>query len=203
MSKDGISKIHESDARQLNNQTVPIPGEPEYYIIGLDVFHQLHCLVSCPLRTSSIRILTSAGCRTRYDRNCGQTQPWRTRRGMRLCTSITALIISDRESCALAISAQSCGNGTRRQTIPVRFPRSIIPVGISIWSTNGQRCIDWRSLTRRYTWSLASDLLYFAFAFACFQIESIDIRSDEGGQFTLGRLQMQRGAAVVAVVLST
>ncbi|RHZ47801.1 oxidase ustYa family protein [Aspergillus thermomutatus] len=37
-------KIPASDAAKLVNKTVPIPEDPGYYLIGLDVFHQLHCL---------------------------------------------------------------------------------------------------------------------------------------------------------------
>lgn len=35
-----------SDAVQLANRTVPLPGDPDHYVVILDVFHQLHCLVS-------------------------------------------------------------------------------------------------------------------------------------------------------------
>ena len=42
----GISRIPIEDAAQLVNRTVPIPGDPGQYIIALDVFHELHCLVS-------------------------------------------------------------------------------------------------------------------------------------------------------------
>jgi hypothetical protein len=34
---------------QLPNRTAPIPGDEDHYIVGLDVFHQLHCLVRCHL----------------------------------------------------------------------------------------------------------------------------------------------------------
>ncbi|GFF57926.1 hypothetical protein IFM61392_05424 [Aspergillus lentulus] len=41
-------KIPASDAAKLVNKTVPIPDDlgysSGYYLIGLDVFHQLHCL---------------------------------------------------------------------------------------------------------------------------------------------------------------
>ncbi|PGH08527.1 hypothetical protein AJ80_07847 [Polytolypa hystricis UAMH7299] len=40
----GISRIPESQAKKLVDKTLPIPGDPGYYIAGLDVFHQLHCL---------------------------------------------------------------------------------------------------------------------------------------------------------------
>lgn len=42
-------KIPASDAAKLVNKPVPIPNasgyNSGYYLIGLDVFHQLHCLV--------------------------------------------------------------------------------------------------------------------------------------------------------------
>lgn len=34
-----------SEAIQLENRTTPIPDEPGQYIVILEVFHQLHCLV--------------------------------------------------------------------------------------------------------------------------------------------------------------
>jgi hypothetical protein len=44
----GIMKIPKSEASLLPNKTYPIHYEPGYYIAGLDVFHQLHCLVRPP-----------------------------------------------------------------------------------------------------------------------------------------------------------
>jgi hypothetical protein len=44
--KDGVRlHIDEEQAWQLPNKTVGIPGLPDQYVIGLDVFHQLHCVV--------------------------------------------------------------------------------------------------------------------------------------------------------------
>ncbi|OJJ42007.1 hypothetical protein ASPZODRAFT_2129235 [Penicilliopsis zonata CBS 506.65] len=40
----GVSRIPKSDAAQLVNRTVPIPDDPGYYVVSLNVFHQLHCL---------------------------------------------------------------------------------------------------------------------------------------------------------------
>ncbi|KAK7688360.1 hypothetical protein QCA50_008732 [Cerrena zonata] len=40
----GLSKIPKSQARLLPNKTLPIPGDEENYAVGLEVFHQLHCL---------------------------------------------------------------------------------------------------------------------------------------------------------------
>ena len=34
------------EATQLEELTAPIPGDEDHYIVGIDVFHQLHCLVS-------------------------------------------------------------------------------------------------------------------------------------------------------------
>jgi hypothetical protein len=39
-------KIPRSEAALLPNKTYPIKHEPGYYLAALDVFHQLHCLVS-------------------------------------------------------------------------------------------------------------------------------------------------------------
>lgn len=35
-----------SDAAKLVDKTVPLPDYPGEYVVQLDVFHQLHCLVS-------------------------------------------------------------------------------------------------------------------------------------------------------------
>jgi hypothetical protein len=48
---------------QLPNHTVPIPGEEDFYIIGLDVFHQIHCLVRFNIRNIASS-LTEIQCRT-------------------------------------------------------------------------------------------------------------------------------------------
>lgn len=40
----GVIKIPKSDADRLPNATLPIPGEEDGYITGLEVYHQLHCL---------------------------------------------------------------------------------------------------------------------------------------------------------------
>lgn len=49
---DVMSAIPETQAKLLSNKTmrVPGPGHPRY-VVGLDVFHQLHCLVSISKRS--------------------------------------------------------------------------------------------------------------------------------------------------------
>lgn len=42
----GIVEVHKSQAARMVNNTRPIPGREDYYITELDVFHELHCLVS-------------------------------------------------------------------------------------------------------------------------------------------------------------
>lgn len=42
----GVSRISRGSASKLVNKTVPIPDDPGYYVVELNVFHQLHCLVS-------------------------------------------------------------------------------------------------------------------------------------------------------------
>lgn len=44
--KVGISTITEQQARLMTNYTSPVPGHEDSFIVELDVFHQLHCLVS-------------------------------------------------------------------------------------------------------------------------------------------------------------
>ncbi|KAJ7694903.1 hypothetical protein B0H17DRAFT_931433, partial [Mycena rosella] len=43
----GISRITKEEAARLPNKTHTIPGDDEHYIVELDVFHNLHCLVCC------------------------------------------------------------------------------------------------------------------------------------------------------------
>lgn len=40
----GISSISSAEAAQLSEPTAKVLDEPESYFVGLDVFHQLHCL---------------------------------------------------------------------------------------------------------------------------------------------------------------
>ena len=42
----GLSQISKAEVMLLPNKTLPIPADPEHYIIALSVFHQIHCLVS-------------------------------------------------------------------------------------------------------------------------------------------------------------
>ncbi|KAJ3759347.1 hypothetical protein EV360DRAFT_69580 [Lentinula raphanica] len=41
-----VNQIPKSQARFLQPKTVPIPGDTSNYIVGLDMFHQIHCLYS-------------------------------------------------------------------------------------------------------------------------------------------------------------
>lgn len=45
-------RIDKDSASRLVNRTehAPVPGMENDYVIGLDVFHQLHCLVCLALR---------------------------------------------------------------------------------------------------------------------------------------------------------
>lgn len=49
MGIDGIIKIPQSEAAQLVNYTMPLASEPGMYMVEIDVFHQLHCLVDTTL----------------------------------------------------------------------------------------------------------------------------------------------------------
>ncbi|KAG6863529.1 hypothetical protein C0991_005259 [Blastosporella zonata] len=40
----GISKVGEAQASRLVNYTTHLPHNPSAYLVGIDVFHQLHCL---------------------------------------------------------------------------------------------------------------------------------------------------------------
>ncbi|KAG6856702.1 hypothetical protein H0H87_001491, partial [Tephrocybe sp. NHM501043] len=40
----GISQIPEEQAQQLVNSTLPAPLDNSNYLVGIDVFHHLHCL---------------------------------------------------------------------------------------------------------------------------------------------------------------
>lgn len=45
-SDPAIIQIPMDQASKLPVQTVPLPENPRYYVVGIDVFHQLHCLVT-------------------------------------------------------------------------------------------------------------------------------------------------------------
>lgn len=57
-SQVGISRIARPSAAQLVNRTVPIPGDPGHYVVELNVFHQLHCLVSHQSHWAGLILLT-------------------------------------------------------------------------------------------------------------------------------------------------
>ncbi|KAL9622777.1 MAG: hypothetical protein Q9160_002896 [Pyrenula sp. 1 TL-2023] len=40
----GLTRITAKEAAPMHNKTLPIPDDPEHYIVSLAVFHQLHCL---------------------------------------------------------------------------------------------------------------------------------------------------------------
>ncbi|KII95582.1 hypothetical protein PLICRDRAFT_34492 [Plicaturopsis crispa FD-325 SS-3] len=42
--KYAISRVPKSEAARLPNKTYPVENEKDKYFVGLDVFHQLHCL---------------------------------------------------------------------------------------------------------------------------------------------------------------
>lgn len=44
----GVSRVPKAIADRLVNSTYRIPGDEQHYVVQLDVFHQLHCLVSGP-----------------------------------------------------------------------------------------------------------------------------------------------------------
>jgi len=41
----GVSRITKEEASHLTNHTTRLPGDEDHYVVQLDVFHQLHCLV--------------------------------------------------------------------------------------------------------------------------------------------------------------
>lgn len=41
----GVSRITKDEALNLVNQTYRLPGDEDHFVVHLDVFHQLHCLV--------------------------------------------------------------------------------------------------------------------------------------------------------------
>lgn len=51
-------KIPIESAAKLADRTVPIPGDPGQYIISLDVFHELHCLVNLTIVSPDDACLT-------------------------------------------------------------------------------------------------------------------------------------------------
>lgn len=56
---DGLTRITNVEADRIENRTTAIPGDEGHNLIVLDVFHQLHCLVSfCIMRYSAPHILT-------------------------------------------------------------------------------------------------------------------------------------------------
>lgn len=50
-----VNRITAEEAAQLHSPTLRIPTEPDNFVMGLDVFHQLHCLVSSPAHSQRTR----------------------------------------------------------------------------------------------------------------------------------------------------
>jgi hypothetical protein len=49
MFKAGIVKISQKEASKMRYRTAAVIDQPGYYIAGIEMYHQLHCLVStCP-----------------------------------------------------------------------------------------------------------------------------------------------------------
>lgn len=68
-SEVGISKIPRSQAVLMANRTVAIPGDEGNYVVALNVFHQLHCLVrSCYSSLSDKFGLAEQVDRTSYEK---------------------------------------------------------------------------------------------------------------------------------------
>lgn len=59
---DGISAIPSSEAAKLAEQTEGYYGHEGNYIIALDVFHQLHCLVSLTLSLIFLKAYKTHDC---------------------------------------------------------------------------------------------------------------------------------------------
>lgn len=43
--EDGIIEVPRSEAAKLVNTTMPVPEDPTQYVVELDFFHELHCLL--------------------------------------------------------------------------------------------------------------------------------------------------------------
>ena len=49
------SRIPKHQAALLANKTSPIPGDDGHYVVMLNVFHELHCLVSLEIEVAWYR----------------------------------------------------------------------------------------------------------------------------------------------------
>ena len=56
----GLSQIPKWQADKMPNRTLPIPADPQYYVMQLTVFHQMHCLVRVYRSSSCILFFLSA-----------------------------------------------------------------------------------------------------------------------------------------------
>jgi hypothetical protein len=71
----GFVGIPRDQAAQLSNLTAPIPGWDDHYLVGIDVFHQLHCLVG-PKNNGCgcVLIVSFINCsRTTSAKHCGRS----------------------------------------------------------------------------------------------------------------------------------
>ena len=58
----GLTRVTAEEAAPMYNKTLPIPDDPDHYIVSLAVFHQLHCLVS--LNYSDASQILAPGCQS-------------------------------------------------------------------------------------------------------------------------------------------
>jgi hypothetical protein len=54
-----VTRISKKQAAKLRSPTLRIPTDPDNFVMGLDVFHQLHCLVSADEILEYTKLLTA------------------------------------------------------------------------------------------------------------------------------------------------
>jgi hypothetical protein len=83
-----------SDLKKINARSIAVPGEPDKYIAGLSVYHELHCLVSSTFDVLRQPSLTFAR-RNAFDKIRGVTITFQIRlpkiNDYCVCTQVTTL----------------------------------------------------------------------------------------------------------------
>jgi len=146
-----ISAVPREQAALLANQTERLPGggEPRY-VVGLDVFHQLHCLVRDSSHTSTIKAdwFSDWSLRTWCARPCTRNAmstsctPHMRSRNLLLnlanphsTTSIIASTACGSRSCVVRISPQRYINGTKANRFAMGFRPRLTYDWLAGWLT--------------------------------------------------------------------
>jgi len=132
----GVSRITKEEASHLTNHTTRLPGDEDHYVVQLDVFHQLHCLVRQIISFKPRLMMLIVFRRTYYARPSILNTIQKPTDSMDNIGA-TALKASDNRWCAPRTSRLSSGSGLTECRRSALWAISSTPAGITINSWSG------------------------------------------------------------------